>query len=298
MARSLTPKDTLNDVQLTFTDYALQLTPARGVRGWHVDDYGRLIGMVYREVWKPGENAAVCHGYDRVRNCKMHGVDSPPGHTYSDYIAAHCSCPMTMLKSGDWSNNPKIRPGHKIHECFSGHGFYAYHDGVMDYVAPQRGRPHVTGVIEGYGDAVIGSRGFRCEKARVVALCTRPRGVPLRTLWKSVPFRFFVALLALFVVDLAAAIATSTWVVFWSSFYAPLIVATMVSCVCGLHRTIRSALPARSRVDPARLRTLYPDARVFTSERRMLREFPPDRQLKPGQSDPSQDPEFWSRPVK
>lgn len=46
------------------------------------------------------------------------------------------------------------------------HGFYAYYDSSDDYHDPGM----VSGVIEGYGEAVIGTRGFRAMKARIVAL--------------------------------------------------------------------------------------------------------------------------------
>lgn len=47
-----------------------------------------------------------------------------------------------------------------------GHGFYGYYDGSDDY--HESGM--VSAVVEGYGEAVIGTRGFRAMKARIVAL--------------------------------------------------------------------------------------------------------------------------------
>jgi hypothetical protein len=46
-------------------------------------------------------------------------------------------------------------------------GFYAYYDGSNDYLDSGK---TITAVVEGYGSTVIGSRGFRCAKARIVAL--------------------------------------------------------------------------------------------------------------------------------
>lgn len=46
-------------------------------------------------------------------------------------------------------------------------GFYGYYDGSNDY---RSSGATITAVVEGYGSTVIGSRGFRCSKARIVAL--------------------------------------------------------------------------------------------------------------------------------
>lgn len=53
---------------------------------------------------------------------------------------------------------------HEMTEC--GHGFYGYYEGSNDYY----GSGHVMGVVEAYGETVIGTRGFRASKARIVAL--------------------------------------------------------------------------------------------------------------------------------
>jgi hypothetical protein len=50
------------------------------------------------------------------------------------------------------------------------HGFYAYYDGSRDY----HEKGDITGIIEGYGETVIGTKGFRCMKARIIAL--KPSG--------------------------------------------------------------------------------------------------------------------------
>lgn len=55
--------------------------------------------------------------------------------------------------------------GKHLPDCLC--GFYAYYDGSNDY---RKSETTITGVVEGYGSTVIGSRGFRCAKARIVAL--------------------------------------------------------------------------------------------------------------------------------
>lgn len=45
-------------------------------------------------------------------------------------------------------------------------GFYAYLNGINGY----QSNCHVIGVIEGYGETTIGTRGFRAQKAKILAL--------------------------------------------------------------------------------------------------------------------------------
>ena len=58
-------------------------------------------------------------------------------------------------------------------------GFWAY------WTTAASGNPHnfqlpVLGVIEGYGKTLIGEKGFRCAKARIVALHIPPAGIASR----------------------------------------------------------------------------------------------------------------------
>jgi hypothetical protein len=88
-----------------------------------------------------------------------------------------------------FSPDPKPTPKepHSIVGC--GCGFYGYYDGSNDYHKPER----VSGIVEGYGEVVIGTRGFRATKARLIAL-TIPESVsfPLATRvrrnYRDVPF--------------------------------------------------------------------------------------------------------------
>lgn len=57
---------------------------------------------------------------------------------------------------------------HQLVDCErnNGHGLYAYFDGSTTY----RSHGRVEGVIEGYGEVVLGTRGFKATKAVIVAL--------------------------------------------------------------------------------------------------------------------------------
>src|SRR5690349_16024764 len=42
------------------TEYDFAAGSLFGLRGWDMDDKGRLHGVTHREVWTPGENSAIC----------------------------------------------------------------------------------------------------------------------------------------------------------------------------------------------------------------------------------------------
>lgn len=91
------------------------------------------------------------------------------------HILAGCVCPVQWHAEGNeaehwattiWDLYPPGGGKHKVagKDCHC--GFYAHTDGKDDYRVYQN---TVTGIIEGWGRVTIGSRGFRAEKARIVA---------------------------------------------------------------------------------------------------------------------------------
>lgn len=113
-----------------------------GTRSFGIDRLGRLRGVAYDVVWKPGENVAQC--LEREYNVDL--------------------TTLGVRVGGGFTVKPSRAPSHSMDRC--AHGFYGYYEGSNDYYEPGR----VMGVIEAYGEAVIGSRGFRASKARIVAL--------------------------------------------------------------------------------------------------------------------------------
>lgn len=132
----------------------------RGVRSFKIDKLGRLTGVTYDQIWRPGENAAECR---RAESITFY-VDT------SDFMRAFYG-PSYVPPARP--PQPEIAPDkpHPMRDCK--HGFYAYYDGSDDY--HQKGM--VSAVVEGYGETVIGTRGFRSMKARIVALHI-PQDVP------------------------------------------------------------------------------------------------------------------------
>lgn len=111
-----------------------------GARSFNVDRLGRLAGVTYPIVWRPGENVAKCYRFTR-----------DPAYPLSVYYVP----PKILIEQS---------PDHPMAGC--GHGFYGYYEGSNDYYEDGR----ICGVIEGYGETLIGTRGFRASKARIVAL--------------------------------------------------------------------------------------------------------------------------------
>jgi hypothetical protein len=121
-----------------------------GYRWWALAADGRLLGM--HDAWTPGENHARCLA-DRPGHHLVRGAGQQPGpglqrplHPAADVPAEACFC-----------------------------GFYAYWT-VPGQMVPGTLLP-VLGVIEGYGKVLIGSKGFRCATAKIMALC--PLGSPV-----------------------------------------------------------------------------------------------------------------------
>jgi len=116
-----------------------------GVRAFDADKLGRLVGVNYPQIFTPGENTAKCFG---------------GGLTFFVHVMSE------TLGRRPGEERPKSPPQHVTAGVGCSCGFYAYYDGHSDY--SERGR--VTALIEGFGVCSVGTRGFRAEKARLVAL--------------------------------------------------------------------------------------------------------------------------------
>jgi hypothetical protein len=130
-----------------------------GIRAFKVDQDGFLTGVVHEQRWLPGANDAECRLGEMGRmmvqlNEKMRGSITgcvPRGHHLA---GLGCQC-----------------------------GFYAYFKGRNTYM---RGE-NAAAIVEGYGVCTVGSRGFRAEKARLVALIAprRNRFPRARAAWST-----------------------------------------------------------------------------------------------------------------
>lgn len=139
-------------------DYDFAAGSIKGLRSWGMDSLGRLHGVTHAEVWLPGENVAICKKSTSTMcpEFARRGTDVfalRPPH-FRPCGAAGCDGYSHHLEPRSHSFSPSC-------DC----GFWAYDEHTFKDHGP------VVGVIEGYGRTTIGTRGFRCEKARIVALC-------------------------------------------------------------------------------------------------------------------------------
>jgi hypothetical protein len=128
-------------------DLPLAAGSVTAVRLWHVDMTSAealvngaavpvpgLLTGVFGGVWQPGENVAACGGGQGTSPCESDLVPGPG-----------CAC-----------------------------GFWAYWALRYAWRCDYYWRGEVIGVIQGYGRTMIGTRGCRCGKARILGLHVRP----------------------------------------------------------------------------------------------------------------------------
>lgn len=119
----------------------------RGFRRWKVDVTGTLKPITYFSgAWGPGENQSEC-------SCQPKGDQLPKIEDEK--------WPDRNARIETWRDSATFEDM----SC----GFYAYFDG-KDSNGHGSTDPNISGVIEGYGEVLIGTKGFRAKKARILAL--------------------------------------------------------------------------------------------------------------------------------
>jgi len=164
-----------------FAQFGFAIGTVRGYRAWRLTDATdasgpRLAGVHHKQIWKPGENRAECRRvsysrqyYETLQTAGMEPLQAVLRDEFGEVI---------------WSEDGNAFPveGH-LRECQC--GFYGFFEGSNDYHEPnwdigRYDKGPVGGMIEGYGQTLIGSRGFRCTKARIVALLLGDIPTPTR----------------------------------------------------------------------------------------------------------------------
>lgn len=171
-------------------DYDFALGSVLGMRSWAMDSKGRLTGVTHKAVWLPGENVSTCK-VDQRQPCPEVAkgqVRTDGGVVSSRPLPCGCGLPDAVAMGG--IDPQSLEPCGEHPDCHDGThpadnphtfdpgcqcGFWAYDEHSFS----EHGE--VVGIVEGYGKTTIGTRGFRCEKARIVALC-RERDEGLLTL--------------------------------------------------------------------------------------------------------------------
>lgn len=134
----------MNTLEEQFDSLGFAPGVVTGARTFRVDEGGWLTGVIHKTRWVSGENKAECRAHIQPWPI-MYWTPSNPN-------------PRPLFEE------PEPKEPHGMLECR--HGFHGYYEGSNDY----RTQGEIYGVIEGYGEVVIGTRGFRAMKARIVAL--------------------------------------------------------------------------------------------------------------------------------
>lgn len=160
-------------------DFCTAIGEVYGFRTWKVDTYGRLraLHVDQSRPWRPGVNEAVCH--------RSHYANG--GYVYGQLMRSY-SFVFDPSSSSVVAEPAKPEPKPEQHaipdekcQC----GFYAYTDLRHEETADYHGEGFITGIVQGTGRTLIGTKGFRCEKAEIVALLDPTRGGKKKADWRS-----------------------------------------------------------------------------------------------------------------
>lgn len=163
--------------------FELALGEIYGLRTWLVDDYGRLRARHISAAppWRPGINEAVCHHQHTKGGTVLPVIADPSGQ---DRIPDHVDVISTgggyayRIRWDDGSEDTisavlipdtRVVPHQPVPDerCYC--GFYAYTYPVAQTWSVDS-PSGVLGVIRGSGRTVIGAKGFKTQKAEILAL--------------------------------------------------------------------------------------------------------------------------------
>lgn len=149
-----------------------------GLRVWRVDTYGRLRArhVTTAKPWRPGVNVAECNAERSVDITHYYqgrrivsGTSKYRGNGSTEYLFTLDD--GSQVSTTDMPESRyEPRPPHEVPDESCKCGFYAYTEldhNELDYNPAER---MVIGVVKGTGRTLLGSQGFRSEKAEIVAL--------------------------------------------------------------------------------------------------------------------------------
>lgn len=247
-----------------FNDRPFLAGTLTGIRSFNVDGLGRLSAVTRGFAWQPGENEATCL------------ID--PFSRMVQTISGAFQVPTAVIHYGNGDSEKAHRAGQKGCSC----GFYAYFDLGHN---PHHQKGNVLGLIEGYGLMTVGDRGFRCEKARLVALVDESQrsGWWRRIVWRRVA---------------TDAAGVAWWLLMLAAFKQPGWARDLFGGMLGLQLGLSAfgwkrwlTRPIQSTV-PVRVRELYPDVKIYPSVEAAAAAHP---LVRPELPSPESDPEFWQR---
>jgi hypothetical protein len=180
----------------------LALGSVYGIRSWRPGGWNATVGLegLYGQTWKRGENAAVCGARVLGEDVERHRAPDE-GCQCGFYAYWHLSCIWCYAQArAAVYPPPPVDRERELAELIDAGRYFpgmttpGYDPGPAPDADPvarrvlERGdlrNEHtmtpctsgtwIHGVIEGYGLTLIGAKGFRCEKARIRALCLPAR---------------------------------------------------------------------------------------------------------------------------
>lgn len=158
-----------------FSDREFHVGSLVGLRAFSVDSLGRLNGPAQGGIFKPGVNEAECKvdPYLTAMQTKLWQIEAQMyGLAAVEGSRGKKKRRQAELSAAAVAPREATKPRHSVAGLGCKCGFYAYFDGMNDYM--QTGR--VAAVVEGFGLYTLGTRGFRTSKARLVALIEPPMG--------------------------------------------------------------------------------------------------------------------------
>lgn len=158
-----------------FSDRQFHVGSLVGLRAFSVDALGRLSGPAQGGIFTPEVNEAACNTdpYLAAMQAQLNLIES---RMYG-LAEVERKGRNKKRKGGDLNTaavQPReaTRPQHTLGGLGCKCGFYAYFDGMNDYMRTGR----IAAVVEGFGTYTLGTRGFRTSKARLLALIEPPMG--------------------------------------------------------------------------------------------------------------------------
>lgn len=146
-----------------------------GIRGFVLTDDGYLRGVTYAVPWGPDWNQAQC----LVARRPAEQVEPIPrlhpfwGRIHS--VESGCMFPLEPGQPVEYQEGWQPDPCKGL-DPLCGCGFYGYYDATTGRTS---GYGNIRGVIEATGRSVVGPKGFRAPRARIVAL-VRPQTFTVR----------------------------------------------------------------------------------------------------------------------
>lgn len=303
-----------------------------GVRSFRVDKLGRLTGVTHTKVWRPGLNTATCPHLPIKAKATAEDLDAATEAVRAFGQAQPDPYSSSMLRALTGftihaTERKKVDKGHRPGGFGCECGYWAYFADPDEFSDEHT----LTGIVSAQGVVTVGSKGFRAEKAEVVALVEPRRegqSDESSTIWQRWSDWIYehqygwqdttlvTALTGVVLIAIALSIISLTGGAGIEASWTALALALSSlagwlirnrGVESGRKRHAQQALTIRftpfdstprEPVTPERweaVRRNYPDVPTYPSLKAALRDFPLSEPPKPEPITPENTPDFWER---